>query len=273
MKRVLFWTLLLWASAAGAQVVGPGYLYYVTSAPSGACSQGVSAQQVIGTGLIFTCQNGTWAQVGGGSGSGTVGSGTTNQLAIYPSNGTAIQGDTTATENSGILTIGAVGATNNGELDLKGLTSGTGIIKCANATCTSLTTGSAFQNTSASGFTATVGGFNLGATAHILISSTAPTISSGFGGTPSIVASNGPGAFTINVGTGGVATTGVVGLPTAAAGWSCNFNDQTTTSATVFITKQTANTTASVTIGNFNDTTGAAAWAAGDIINAQCFAF
>ena len=106
----------------------------------------------------------------------------------------------------------------------------------------------------------------------LLVSTTAPTISSGFGTTPSIANNNGTAAFTINVGTGGTASSGVVGLPTATTGWSCEAQDQTTPG--VNATKQTANTTASVTLTNYNTTTGvAAAWTASDILYVNCLAF
>ncbi len=42
----------------------------VTTAPSGACPIGLPDQQVISTGEIYSCQNGTWGLVGGGSGPG-----------------------------------------------------------------------------------------------------------------------------------------------------------------------------------------------------------
>jgi hypothetical protein len=97
----------------------------------------------------------------------------------------------------------------------------------------------------------------------LLVSATAPTISSGFGTSPSIVASNGPSAFTLNVGTGGAATSGVVGLPAATTGWSCFANDRTNNT----VTRQTATTTTSATF------TAAAAWAASDILNISCFGY
>jgi hypothetical protein len=97
----------------------------------------------------------------------------------------------------------------------------------------------------------------------VLIGATAPTISSGFGTSPSIVNSNSPAAFTVNVGTGGVATSGVIGLPTATTGWSCFANDRTNNT----VTRQTATTTTSATF------TAAAAWAASDILNISCFGY
>jgi hypothetical protein len=101
---------------------------------------------------------------------------------------------------------------------------------------------------------------------------TAPTISSGFGTSPSIVSSNGTVAFTLNVGTGGTANNGVIGLPTATQGWTCSCSDLTTTSSTVFICKQTASSTTTATIGNFNTSGVAAAWAASDVLSVACTA-
>ena len=57
----------------------------------------------------------------------------------------------------------------------------------------------------------------------LALSSTAPTISSGFGTDPSITEDNGPIAFRIDVGTGAAASAGVIGLPTASTGWNCFF--------------------------------------------------
>ncbi len=71
MKRILLW-VLFWTGLASAQVVSPGFVDYVTSAPSGMCSQGAHQQNVLGSGNIYTCQSGTWAKAGGSGGSGTV---------------------------------------------------------------------------------------------------------------------------------------------------------------------------------------------------------
>jgi len=96
----------------------------------------------------------------------------------------------------------------------------------------------------------------------LLWSSTAPTISSGFGTSPSIVQQNGTAAFEINVGTGG-ASSGAVTLPTAANGWSCQVSDMTTNIAS----RETAFTTTSVTL------TGASAWSASDKLLVNCTGF
>jgi hypothetical protein len=97
----------------------------------------------------------------------------------------------------------------------------------------------------------------------LLISATAPTISSGFGTSPAILSSNGTTSFRVNVGTGGVATSGVVGLPAASTGWNCQVTDLTNNT----VTRETASTTTTVTV------TAAAAWAASDTLIFNCAAY
>jgi hypothetical protein len=124
----------------------------------------------------------------------------------------------------------------------------------------------------ANGTIQTKGAFQL-SPGRLVDSSTAPTISSGFGTSNSIAASNGTAAFTVNVGTGGVATSGVIGLPAATTGWKVDCNDITTTSATVFVTKQTATTTTTATVGNFSTSGTAAAWVASDVLSCMARAY
>jgi len=105
----------------------------------------------------------------------------------------------------------------------------------------------------------------------LTLSGTAPTISSGFGGSPSITAGTST-AFRLNVGSGGSATGGVLAMPTATTGWNCMFADVTTPAS--FVTVMTASTTATVTIANYSRTTGLLiAWTAGDIVAGNCVAF
>lgn len=105
----------------------------------------------------------------------------------------------------------------------------------------------------------------------VFASSTAPTITSGFGTSPSI-ASNGTFAITVNVGTGGTATNGVIGMPAAATAWVCTVNNLTAAAAhRADNTRQTARTATSVTIENQTTSTGAAvAWTASDIVLLAC---
>lgn len=115
------------------------------------------------------------------------------------------------------------------------------------------------------------GSFSTGAA--MVISNTAPTIASGFGSTPSIVASNGTAAFTINVGGGGVATSGVLTMPAATTGWMITVANTSANTATVFLTKQTAFSTTSVTIGNYDAAGAAAAWTANNVLVCSALAF
>lgn len=105
---------------------------------------------------------------------------------------------------------------------------------------------------------------------------TAPTIASGFGTSPSVVVSNGTAAFTINVGTGGSATSGVITLPAATTGWVLHIENLTAQAANraSVRTCQTASTTTSATIQNQNVATGAAtAWAASDVLSILATAY
>ena len=108
-------------------------------------------------------------------------------------------------------------------------------------------------------------------TTNLLLNTTAPTIVSGFGTTPFIVSNNGTAAFTVNVGSGGTASTGTIGLPTAANGWVVHCDD-TVVSTTSLITRQTASTTTSASLTNYAGGT-AHAWATNDVLYCIAFAF
>jgi hypothetical protein len=110
--------------------------------------------------------------------------------------------------------------------------------------------------------------------ANALYSPNAPTISSGFGSSPSILHNNGTAAFTVNVGGGGAASSGVIGLPTAATGWICNAFDITNpTTGGGYYVKQTAGSRTSATLTGYNTAGAATAWAASDILGVNCFAY
>lgn len=99
----------------------------------------------------------------------------------------------------------------------------------------------------------------------------APTISSGFGSSPSVVNGASDAAFTINVGTGGAASAGVIAFGTAAPhGWACDVVDTTTSTATVFVTKSVPTSATTVTFTNYNTSGTAAAWVASDVLAAKC---
>lgn len=95
---------------------------------------------------------------------------------------------------------------------------------------------------------------------------------SGFGGSPSVTKGGNVLAFSINVGSGGVASTGTITFaPAAPNGWQVNTCvDQTTQTATVARTQQIGTgSTTQVTIGNFTSAGIAGAWVANDILVCQ----
>jgi hypothetical protein len=97
----------------------------------------------------------------------------------------------------------------------------------------------------------------------------APTIVSGFGVGASIVSNSGCYAFTVNIGTGGVASNGVVGCPTANNSWNCGVHDITTPATN--LTDETAIGASSITVTNFVRTTGVAGpWTASDQLVFNC---
>jgi len=87
----LLTTLLgLWlAQGLEADIQQPPYIL-VASAPTGSCSNGQIDQQVISTGVRYSCQNGTWAVLGPGGGSSSF---------------TALTGDATSTSTGGATTV------------------------------------------------------------------------------------------------------------------------------------------------------------------------
>lgn len=74
----------------------------LTSAPTGSCANGVQAVDIIAK-TFYYCAGNVWNLTAGGGGSGTVNSGTANQLAYYATTGTAVSGDSLLTDNGAIL--------------------------------------------------------------------------------------------------------------------------------------------------------------------------
>lgn len=110
-------------------------------------------------------------------------------------------------------------------------------------------------------------------TGKLLLSGTAPTVTSGFGNTPSIGTNNGAANFLVNVGTGGTAWSGIIGLPAATNRWSCTIVAPTPGQTT----KQTGSgTTASgstaITVWNYGTGLLTTAWNASDLLQVQCYA-
>lgn len=109
----------------------------------------------------------------------------------------------------------------------------------------------------------------------LLFSASAPSISSGFGTSPAILSNNGTATFRVDVGTGGTASSGVIAMPTSAAGWNCNVSEFNPNSiALLSTTVITASSSTTVTIQNDLLSTGAAtAWQASQVIIFICSAY
>ena len=92
-----------------------------------------------------------------------------------------------------------------------------------------------------------------------------PSIASGFGTSPSIVANSlSPDDFSVNIGGGGAATSGVLTMPPAVNGWRC-----TITSQGSFATPTTAAPTSSTSV----TLTTTVAWSANLVLNGSCKAY
>ena len=95
-----------------------------------------------------------------------------------------------------------------------------------------------------------------------------PVIASGFGTSPSIVTGT-SNAFSINVGTGGTANSGVITMPTSSNGWTCSAINSINPSSSNTIAVPTSSS--SITLQNYGRTTGTlTAWAASDVITVSC---
>jgi hypothetical protein len=111
-------------------------------------------------------------------------------------------------------------------------------------------------------------------TPNVLCSSSSPTISSGFGTSPSIPNVNGSCSFTLNVGTGGTASSGVIAMnATATTGWNCDVHPNGAPQAAA-VTYSAPTSTTSVTLTNYTQSTGVAlAWTASLVFNISCFGY
>ena len=117
-------------------------------------------------------------------------------------------------------------------------------------------TGTTFQGTQ----------YNLGNT--LLFSSTAPTLGTGWGTSPSIIASGSP-TFRINVGTGTTASSGVINMPAAANGWNAIIQvfKPAGTSSPLQTTYVSGSTTTSISVYNLSNSNGSSvAWPAGTVL-------
>jgi hypothetical protein len=103
---------------------------------------------------------------------------------------------------------------------------------------------------------------------NLIVSSTNPTIASGFGTGPAILANN-TAAFRVTVGTA-PGNTGTVTMPAAPNGWACYASNRSNNAFQEYVTS----TATSVTVVNWNRVNAADTnFGAGDVIVFECSAF
>jgi hypothetical protein len=107
---------------------------------------------------------------------------------------------------------------------------------------------------------------------NLIISSTNPTIASGFGTGPTCSPCNNTAAFKVTVGTGGLDSTGVITMPTASGGWACHVLNLTDTS-TAHMLRMTAMSTTSLTVTNSIIGGGNQPFGVANVLLFQCAAF
>ncbi len=215
-----------------------------TTGASGTAGAGALASIVAGVGGAAT---GATSVTGGAGGAVTItagaGGATTTATTRVPGVGGAVT-----------ITSGAAGTGHTGAASANGTVS----LQVAGTTMWQLGTGVV----------------NLGTT--LLIGTTAPTVSSGFGTSPTVPTTNGTAAFTVNVGTGGTASSGVIAMnATAANGWVVNVVNTTAVVANRADqhTVCTASNATTITLQNQTISTGAAlAWTASDVLSVSAVA-
>lgn len=131
-----------------------------------------------------------------------------------------------------------------------------------------------FQVNSTEFMRGVVGGLTFQGGGTLTFSSAIPTVSSGFGTSPTIAGR--AVSFEVNVGTGGAASSGVIAMnATANQSWNCSVTNITSNAANRAgqWTVQTTGGQTTVTVQNQTISTGAAlAWTASDILRLNCAA-
>ena len=131
--------------------------------------------------------------------------------------------------------------------------------------------GASFPVTSNQAFAALAVGNSVNS--HVWISNTAPTVSAaGCGGSAaSITSNNGTAAFKVNVGTSNTGTCTIT-MPATTTDWVCSATDITRTTTTVSTTKSVpgGTPTTQITLQNYTDVSGTAAWTDSDVIAVSC---
>jgi hypothetical protein len=186
------------------------------------------------------------------------------QQALYSGASTAVNGQTCAIGSTCTIPIQTNGSGNTSQAGINFSTSTANSVGLTITPTNPATNAEKFEVTGA--YSGKING-----PAGVLISQTNPTIASGFGASPFMTNANGTGFFTVNVGTGGTASTGTLTLPPAAHYWGCTCQDMSTFSTSVFMCRASATNSTTVSITNFNSSAVATPWGSGDYVNVQCY--
>jgi hypothetical protein len=112
MKKIWIFLLLLTCVSSAQTVIGNQPIQNVYIAPSGSCSSTQPIEQLVPNGTLYSCQNGTWAQVTGGGGSGLPTATTLGQVPASTGAGT-----TYAAQSKTIIDVRDYGAVPDGSTD------------------------------------------------------------------------------------------------------------------------------------------------------------
>lgn len=119
------------------------------------------------------------------------------------------------------------------------------------------------------GATAVFGASNFNLGTVLAISGTQPTFTSGFGGATGRSIAGTAHSFSIVVGSSSTDNNGVLSMATAGTGWVCRASNQTSPGANTI--NESASSSTSVTLTQYNTTLGTAAnFVSGDIIKGNC---
>ena len=199
---------------------------------------------------------------GGSPTFGTVTATTVAPTTIAWANGTQL----TSTVASGKLTL--TGTTPM--IQLGGVTSGFAAMKNNSAVLEARVA----DDSAYTGFKATtinpITSYLLNGVLMIAVSAPSNITACGAGTAPSFAWTNGTAAFEIITGSSTPVATCSWTMPAASHGWSCDVKDITTQSTSVFLQKETAYTTTSVTVTNYNTAGAATAVVASDHLLVTC---
>lgn len=237
---------------------------------------GINQAAVAITGGSITISN---MSLGAPLQSGSIGYTSFNGTQIWPKTGSAFDAALVNSTNSAYVWKVPTG-TNNITFDGTISGNGTGLTGTAaglsiGGTAAMATTATTATNQSGGTVAATTANASTSYSlnGNLLASATAPTITGGFGTSPSMTMVNGTSTFGVQIGSGGTSFNGTFTMPPAPNGWSCMVNQQNGYQPNS-ITKQNGGTTTQVSISNYSISTGASlAWIANSIYELNCIAF